>query len=55
MMIPNGMRRGAQSRGGLPLPLIVATATAALVGWTLLSMGSEPTAEPVTADVPVAL
>lgn len=59
MMIPSGMRRGAQGRGGVPLPLIVGGGVAVLllivVAWTLLTMGREPTPEAVAADVLVAL
>ena len=60
-MIPSGIVRGARSKGkgGLPLPLMIAAGVGAVVlllaGWTLLTMGSEPATETVTADVPVKL
>lgn len=60
-MIPSGMTRGPRARGngGLSLPLMIGAGVGAVVlivfGWVLLTMGSAPATETVTADVPVQL
>jgi len=60
-MIPSGISRGPSSRGngGLPLPLMIAAGVGAVLlivfGWVVLTMGSAPATETVTADVPVQL
>lgn len=63
-MIPSSFQRGNRnnSQGGrsnLPLPVVIAGGVGlvllAVVVWVLLSMGTAPVSEPVTADVPVQL
>lgn len=60
-MIPSGISRGPSGRntGGFPLPLMIAAGVGAVVlivfGWVVLTMGSAPATETVTADVPVKL
>lgn len=60
-MIPSVIQRSSR-RGGLGenrLPLMIVGGVGAVVillcGWVLLTMGNEPTQEPVTMDVPTNL